>query len=401
MINQEMINKYVCEKGTELDEYIHYLVCEKLECNELSWQDIADLVEYWFGFKRSRNYYSKYCKNLAQVEAESEIEESENDLSDEIKAEILELQKERFKLQEEKTQNRAYVRRLAREDTIRELGIQAAHIVADEKPLLTIKKDKKETFSDKEAILLLSDWHYGIEIDNAWNKYNTDTCKERVNNLLDKTIHYCKLNKVSKIHVLNLGDMIAGRIHLTLRLQSRIDTLTQIMHVSEILAEFIHSLSKYFEVDYHSCIDNHSRIEPDKSDSLDLESLCRITDWYLSERLLHNKAVKVVSNRFGNDIITLDCKGHKVCGVHGDKDKPARVLSSISNFTRQNYDLVVMAHRHHFSADEECGTLLLCNGSVMGTDEFAQKLRLHSSPSQTLIISSDDNVAETIYRIVL
>lgn len=54
---------------------------------------------------------------------------------------------------------------------------------------------------------------------------------------------------------------------------------------------------------------------------------------------------------------------------------------------------------HHFQADEKNRTIALGNGTLMGTDTYAQKLRLSSTPSQNLIIASKDNVTECIYRI--
>ena len=60
-----------------------------------------------------------------------------------------------------------------------------------------------------------------------------------------------------------------------------------------------------------------------------------------------------------------------------------------------------MSHRHHFTADEECGTLVIGNGALMGTDAYAKSLRLHSDPSQTLLFSTKECVIDSIVRIVL
>ena len=60
-----------------------------------------------------------------------------------------------------------------------------------------------------------------------------------------------------------------------------------------------------------------------------------------------------------------------------------------------------MGHIHHFSADEINETVQLTNGSLMGTDDFAQKNRLTSKPSQNLIIVTKENVIDTICRIVV
>lgn len=378
----------------------------------LSWNDIADYVMAIANVEHDESYYRKKYKKYL-LEREDEVESKEESYSRDVEApestdssslynQLLELKKERVKLSDERTQNNAYIRRLSREDTLREIAHEAVKQISAKHPLLLSDKIFVETRRNaNEAILCLSDWHYGIEFENAWNAYNPTIAKKRIEALLQKTITTAKANHISKIHVLNLADMIAGRIHLTIRLESRIDVITQIMQVSEILAEFLNVLSEFFDVEYYSCLDNHSRIEPIKADSLDLESLCRITDWYLKERLEINNRIHFNENRFGYDIITFTCKGFHILGIHGHKDKPSSVIESISAMTGASYDLICMAHRHHFSADEQTGTLLVCNGSLMGTDTFATNLRLWSKPSQNLIIVSDDNVAEAIYRIVL
>lgn len=379
----------------DLDTYIKKLVLEKSDRGMLGWQDIANIVFEKFGVDHSRHwYYRNYGDFLVGKNSSFSVS-----AEDELTQKLLMLKKERVKVSDERTQNNAYIRKLAREETFREIAIEAVQNIEGRIPLPTYDSIYF-TDCDKEAILLLSDWHYGFDFKNSWNTYNTDVAKERIKKLYEQTVQICAKNNVQHINVLNLADLIAGRIHLTIRLESRIDVITQIMEVSEILAEFLNSLSQYFKVDYYSCIDNHSRVEPNKSDSLDLESLCRITDWYLKERVGKN-GITIHDNRFGEDIITLSVLGHQVLGCHGDKDKQQTVIEKMTLLTRQSYDLICTAHMHHFSADEHTGTVLISNGALMGTDTFAKNLRLHSRPSQTLIISSKDNVTDGIFRIVL
>ena len=137
----------------------------------------------------------------------------------------------------------------------------------------------------REGLLLISDWHYGLEFSNPWNTFSPEIVRERVAKLTKDTIKYCKKYEIGRLHVLNLADLIAGRIHLTIRLESRIDVITQIMEVSEILAEMLYIFhTAGLDVDYYSCTDNHSRVEPDKTQSLDLESLCRIYNCEFTRR---------------------------------------------------------------------------------------------------------------------
>ena len=384
----------------DLERYIQWLVEAKRGDESLSWQDIADLVDSTYGIHHSRHWYSRNYSDLLLASPTDNVS-----TKDSFSEKLLELQKEKVKISDERNQTRAYVRRLAREDTIKEIAIEAAKLIAQRKPFLetissrSVSTSRLNKKSNKEALALLSDWHYGFDFEMPWNKYNPEICRERVARLLNETVSYCSEKGIKRIHVLNLSDLIAGRIHLTIRLESRTDVITQIMEVSEILAEFLQELSVKFDVDYYSCDDNHSRLEPDKTQSLDLESLSRITDWYLRTRLGNN--VSFHDNKFGNDIITMNVLGHNIAGVHGHHDKPQKTIEDISLMTRANYDLICMAHLHHFSMDEKCGCRIVLTGSLMGTDNFAKNLRLHSKPSQTIIVVSEDRVCEDIHIVEL
>lgn len=385
-------------RDNETDEEYQYRLSSIREEKRLTWQEIADMINEQTGNNFSESKYRKDWKNYcAGYEARAKEDEIDPEVEKLIEAKI-ELKKEKVKLTDERTQANAYIRRLAREETIKEIAFKCASEM-NSKKVLPEYVVKENTYGNNEAILCISDWHYGIDCENYWNKYNPEIAKERISELYQKTIRHCAANGVQKIHVVNLGDLIAGRIHLTLRLESRFDVITQTIQISEILAEFLNNLSKNFDVEYYDCIDNHSRLEPNKKDSLDLETLARIIPWYLKTRL--NNTVHINDNVFGDDIITFNALNYKVLGVHGDKDFPRDVVDHLSMMTHEHYDLILTAHLHHFSADEKNETLVVSNGSLMGVDTYAKNLRLTSKPSQNLIIVTEDCVAECVYRIVL
>lgn len=391
-VTKNEILKGFGSEEAEFDEFIPYII----ECKDkykLTWVDIQELVNDIFGTSYSESYYrKKYSYLLQRVGKDLEEIEAMNNA-------LLEIKKERVKLADERIQNNAYIRRLAREESIIEIAKYAADKMQNARMLLRPLDTTLKIDGDNEAILCLSDWHYGLICDNYWNKYDTTIALSRVAKLRDETIRHITKHHVKKLHVLNLGDLIAGRIHLTLRLESRIDVITQILEVTEILAEMLAELSNYCEIEYYSCLDNHSRLEPNKSDALDLESLCRITDWHLQQVL--GDVINVNQNKYGEDIITFNAKGYKFLALHGDKDKPTQIIDSISRMTEDHYDLICIAHFHHFSCDEKNNTTVIGNGSLMGVDTYAKNLRLSSKPSQNLIIITKDSPCESIYRILV
>lgn len=372
----------------------------------LTWNDVRDYINSECNLDHDESVYRKYYKQLVQKGQVMDIDEIQDTIkedtpdAEELSNILSQIQKERMKLSDERVQNNAILRRLSREETLIEIAKDAALTISDKKILPSYTGVNHSPKGTASAILTLSDWHYGIVCDNYWNKYDPDIAELRIAKLKDKVIQRCLENNCKEIFVVNLSDLISGRIHLSIRLQNRIDVITQIIRVSEIMAEFLTDLSKYMDVHYYDCLDNHSRLEPNKKDSLDLETLVRITPWYLKARLT-SPNIHIHNNEFGDDIISFNCKGYEVIGVHGDNDKPIKVVDNLTLLTHKHYDLVLTAHLHHFGGDEKNQTMVISNGSLMGTDSYAEKLRLSSRPSQNLIIATEDSVAEAIYRILL
>ena len=394
MIDFEDIDYKRLDEETEDDYTLR--ICALKEIKHLYWDEIAQIInrtlDQNYTESRYRKMYSAYTKGKADAVKEEEIPEISEYMQQKI-----ELQKERIKISDERVQTNAYIRQLAREETIKEIASKCAQEM-NSKKLLEVPKELYIS-GKNAAILQLSDIHYGLVVDNYWNKYNPDIAKNKISQLRDKVIQYCKFNDVSDLYITELGDAIAGRIHETIKYQSRFDVITQIMQISEIIAEMITDLSKHFKIHYYCCLDNHSRLEPNKKAALDLESLARIIPWYLKERV--GAFIEINDNKYGEDIITFKCKGFNIAGCHGDKDSPIKVVDNLSMMTRENFDMVLTAHLHHFSADEKNQILVISNPSILSTDDYSKNLRLSSKSAQNLIIVSDENVMECLYRIVL
>ena len=388
------------------EEYCKRVYSAKLSnVTDLSWRDIANLIYEQTGIHKDESTHRRAAQralNNREISIDSDLEN--NNEADEIKALIMEYKKERYKLNDDRTQIRDYERRISREETLKEIALDAVKEISQTKSLLPPSSDAVQRCGFNEAILQISDWHYGIEVNNPWNVFNPIICTKRIRDLLDETICFCYTFGVNNLHLLNLGDLIAGRIHNTIRLESRCDVITQTITVSEILAEFISKLTNEgINVIYYDCIDNHSRLEPIKTESLDLESLTRIIPWYLKTRLKDNKLFTLHQNEFGDDIITftvLDGK-YKVGAVHGHKDKVNKLIENLTLMTKDHYDLILSAHNHHFYGDESNEVMLLGNGSLMGTDTFAKDHRLTSKASQNIILVNEESVCDYIHRIIL
>lgn len=376
---------YKKKVGETAQDYIGRICSMKPELG-LTWDEITLILNEELNENLSeRSYRRRFDEWLKQ----------DNSAYDEL----FEIKKERIKLRDELSQVNNLVRLEAREESMRETAVEAAQEAAKTKMLDIPSPIIKNENNSKVGILAIGDWHYGIDIDVFYNVYNPIICRNRVKELAIKCMDIIEKEQIQELNVINLGDMISGRIHLPLRVNSRYDVVTQTMDVSELLAEFLTVLSEVVYIKYYSVSDNHSRIEPKKKESLQTEAFTRIIDWYLEERLRDNENIEMcIYNSYGEDICTLEVNGFKVAGVHGDKDKINKVITNLNMFIQTHLDLILTAHTHHFSADESNNTLRLCNGSLMGCDEYASDLRLNSKPSQLFIVSNETNIAECIYK---
>ena len=399
-MNHDILKKIECE--SKLD-YINR-VCGIKDEFDLTWSEIAEIINGELDFNYSDSWYRKNynSKSFPAFLLNPTLDDCDNSSTFEA---LLEIKKERVKNADERSQAMAAVRKLAREETLYEIAKDVASILKD-KPILP-NYEYIINYGVKKAILQISDWHYGIEINNPWNCYNPEIAKERIILLRSKVVDKIKENNIKDLYICNLGDLISGRIHETIRIQNRIDVITQSLEVAEILVEFIAYLSQYADIHYISTSDNHSRLEPKKELSLDLESLTRVIDPLLESRIKNlqyeNKCnnVEFIKSPYGPDIGIFEIMGYKIGGVHGHKDSPKTVVSNISLMTQANYDLIVTAHLHHFQADEQHNTVIVSNGSLMGTDDYASDLRLNNKPSQNLILLSEESVIDSIHKITL
>ena len=408
----ETLDLKLCE--TEI-EYRRRCYIYKFQNPSLTWNKLAQKMNEELGASHEPRTYSRQYDAWisgrvtklgdlpqellsSQNGADNCDSSSPTEYLDNLNTVLREIKKERVRLTDERAQNQFYIRKMAREETLIQMAREVAQTMSDKKQLSTIFMPLTSK-STRVGIACVSDWHYGMNVENYFNIYNPAECVNRVTRFRDGLISKGKELGISKLYVVNMSDLISGRIHSTIRLENRFDVITQIMNVSEIVAEFLSDLSVHFEIEYHDCLDNHSRLEPNKKESLELESLARIIPWYLEQRLRDNPRVKILYNTFADDIISFKVFDFNVVAVHGHKDSPAKIVQNMIAATRQRNDLILSAHLHHFSADEENECIRVSNGTLMGVDTHSQDLRLTSKPSQNLIVANKDNVTEFICRI--
>lgn len=291
----------------------------------------------------------------------------------------------------------------ARADHLAERLIEAANLVPleDYSNIFTFKN----AVSSEEAILCLSDWHYGQVSNNIWNEYNTDICTQRVSKLFDKVSGALREHNIKTLHIALLGDFVNGAIHTGCRVAAEENTCEQLMHVSEILANFINAISVHVDVAcVYSTYGNHARTIQNKNDSIHADNMERVIPWWLKQRLKDNHKVNIIDSEY-YEFIYMNVCGHNVVCTHGDldrfKDLGVIVNSIFSKRYGKTIDYTFSADKHHLESFEQFGIESTLVGSLCGSDEYANNKRLYSNPMQTLCIFTPDDGKLCSYNIKL
>lgn len=295
----------------------------------------------------------------------------------------------------------------ARADHLAECLVESAKKLNETKPLKKtpyvtqswLRREEEMT----EAALVLTDWHYGMTADNVWNKYNIDTCRRRIETLIEKVHDKIRLHGVDILHVFILGDMVNGAVHVSSRVASEETVVDQLMQVSELLAETISALAEDVErVKVYCTYGNHARTVANKKDSIHVDNMERIIPWWLEQRFSERNDI-VVMDAAKYELLSANIAGHEVCAVHGDLDTGKDSVLLLSQLYEKAYgkkmEYLITGHMHSMLDTEQLGIESIRSGSLCGTDEFAKNARLFSEPRQTMLIFSRDDGVDDICHI--
>lgn len=311
---------------------------------------------------------------------------SQDDVINEIERQKDEIIKEKIKARDQRRELSKIITSEARFDNLKEAMVEAIDNMPEMK--LKHKQYYDSTIRLKEGVAMLSDIHYGMGCDNPSNFYDPEVAKERLTEYTDKIIYYCLSHNVTKLHFVVLGDCISGFIHNSVRVQQMEDCMEQLMEISEIIANMVVKIQQHIpEVVVYSTYGNHARTQSSKMDAIDRENLERLIPWYLRARL--GKEFKIIDS--GNvDYVQFKVAGKTVIATHGDKDSISTALNNVVRTIGIIPDQILIGHRHHVSFEDDCDVEIIANGSVVGTDDYAIKVRKVTKPSQTLLIYDKD-----------
>lgn len=389
-------------------DYHKRLVYGKLIDKTLADCDYSELAELLYGQSYSSDVARRMMygsrKTLELMDSEQVRNVSDHGLLSEIELKKAELQQERQRFFDQRREFNKLLSAEGRKEHIYEsLTIAANNLMNSIGVAFEDSYYEPENASDNEAVLVFSDWHYGMKTKNVFNAYNTEICKKRVTNTVNQAIQRIQLHGCRRLHVVVLGDLCHGAIHTGARVASDELACEQLMQASEILAQAILRLSQYVDDTLvYATYGNHARTVQNKHDSIHRDNMERIVPWWLAQRLQMYDNITIMPES-DNEFLFIDACGHDICASHGDLDtvkcSPRLLTTIFQKKYGKNIEYILLGDKHHRESFNELGVTATICGSLCGTDDYANDKRLYSQPEQLMLIVNPAYGVDAEYRL--
>lgn len=394
-------------------EYIKKLVYGKLRDKTVD-MDYVTLAPLVFGVELSececrKRLYGVY-NFLQQVEQELEMNIEDKAVLDKITIEKLELEKERKKNQTINLEINKNLRRFARNELTQD---KIKECIDNLEPLIVPPLSLYPP-SDREAILPISDIHYGKKCEikglkgEVINRYNVEVFEQRMWNLLSRVTEIAIKEKIDKINLLLTGDLIDGILRMTQLQKLQHGIIDSTINLAEFLSVWINELSVVAKVDLYSCLGNHSQIRPLGTGNGDFaeENMEKVIMWFINSRLENNENVEIHEN--SSDFIYFNCKGLNVMASHGEERNIENAIKDYLVLYGEPIDMFIGGHLH---TKENKSIGISHNGltdleycrvkSICGIDEYSTRLRRSSGAGTSMFIVEEGKGKTITYDINL
>lgn len=346
----------------------------------LTCEEAADILNRESGYSYTESKWRKDFKRFQQ----GRLYERKRINDDVLTSQSRELEKQRIRLAEQRTALKRIVRDEARKDAWRD---EIKEALTQTEPFVPHELVGVTNPTHGTLVTLLSDWHIGIEFDNAAGKYNSNIARDRVYEYIARVHETCVIYQPKKCVVALCGDMISGIIHNTLRIESREDVIEQTRIAADLVCEFVSEIAWCFdEVDVYGVGGNHSRIASNKDDSRVGELLDDIIPFYARAKLANCKNVTVHADSKDKTVETFFIENNSAVLVHGDYDDMSD--ANIGRLERKAggiIDVVLMGHMHENAFYDRSEVHVIRGGCLCGSgDGYCDQKRLNGKASQVM-----------------
>lgn len=371
------------------------IVYGKLVDKTLGDIDYTELSELAYGKSYSSDvarrmfYGSRQTLDLMAKESADKL--TEVNLLSELDEKMIELRKERQKFYDQRNAFNKLVRDRSRQEELNEILVDAIH--HGELPSLNYTRTYVPD-SNNDLLVSLNDLHYGAVHSNYWGEYNSNICINMLMHYLDEIIKIAETHHSENCIVWENGDVISGAIHRSIQITNKENVIEQVMGSSEVIAGFIAELSRHFKtVKFVSVSGNHSRIDPNKDNSLIDERLDDLVEWYLAARLQNFDNVEIgAGEKIDPTMYLINIRGRNYCGVHGDFDGSASKVQALQTMVGKPLYAVLSGHLHHNKTDEVQGVKTIMAGSFLGMDSYCVQKRIFGKPEQMVCICTENGI---------
>lgn len=377
--------------------YHKRLIYGKMVDKTLADTDYSELAPLLYGQDyagdNARKMMYGSLKTLQVLEGEEQkgyIAENADALG-ELELKKIELQKERQKFFDQRNALNKILRERSRQEELNEIITSAVtggslQQLEYEEPLVS--------YSGRDLLVSLNDIHYGAVVDNYWQKYDSDICRQMISKYLERVIQIGKETGAENCIIWCNGDEISGNIHYSIAVSNKENVIQQIVGVSELIAGFIAELSRRFNsVRFVSIPGNHSRLNPNKDLALNGERLDDLVEWYLKARLQNFENVEIgAGTRVDPTIYMIDIRGNTYVGVHGDFDCSDKNVQALQTMVGRPVYAVLSGHLHHNKIDSVQGIKTVMAGSFLGMDEYCVSKRIFGAPEQLVCVVTENGI---------
>ena len=409
-VKNSLIKDKPVKKSEETLKDFKIRICKNKDLYNLTWPEIAVLINQESGENFSESAYRKWWNNYYEGYQDAVNQSiSDSEILKEIEQNKNQLEKEKIKVQTEKLELRQWLRESARIELFEEkLEKYLKSLSSVNIPNYRIEQDTKNSY---QVITGIADSHYGKEIkiyglkDEVLNEYNPEIFEKRMWDLLNKQINIIEKENIKSLYFYDLGDSIDGMLRISQLQSLKYGIIESTIRYAEFMTNYLNELSRYVYIDYHSSLGNHSEIRPlnSKSGEFYKENVEKIVNWHLRHRLSENPNINI--NACKGNIKLNNIAGINVVSIHGQDNKDLeQSLKDYSLFYNEKIDVLLAGHWHFkrsqgIGMDGEKDIEIIQFPSICGIDDYSVKLKKASMPGSKMVILNENE--KITYDIVL
>lgn len=345
-------------------------------------------------------FRTKYLKNQIYSNSEEFSKEKELDKK------LLELRKERIKVQTANIERN----RLDRSESRQELYYEYIGSVINTLPLPDFQPIMLDRQSKINYLVAIADVHYGAKFKSINNEYSPEIAKERFEYLTGQLIKFILEKNISKLTIVSLGDLIQGVLRLSDLKINDSSIMKATVEVCRLIAIMLNDLSVYTNIlYYHVPSANHTqvRVLNAKPSELADEDLEYLMGNYIHDLCANNERITVKLANDGEDFVDVYMPGNEIIAMHGHQIKNVEAaVKDRSILHKKFYDTVLLGHYHGGKEIPSHEGILgdaevLVSPSFVGSDLYSDSLSKGSKAS-VRIFGYDELYGHTeTYKIIL